>query len=162
MIAAALAMTQVLDDTAAVAQLFHDACTKGEVRLGKDRVEVLDRNPTPYPPGREGGVSFGAERSTYLKIKQPANTFVTMITYRAGSRRKIASTCIVVTRALTRDEAFAAFLSTSKGDRPTKQMYWADRWDVDHMDLGYRKRFAFERDGWAYFTTETYQTPTRH
>lgn len=132
----------------AVAQLFIGACLNGELRLGKDRGEIVAWDSLPelirdQAPGRWSSPNGSpAEKLTIVKVNHPASTYIFMATYKVKkpSRGNPATSCTVISRSMTIEQGAALFVRIAPEARVVQGPYngsWPAHFTREVPEKGY-------------------------
>lgn len=132
----------------AVAQLFIEACLNGQLRLGKDRGEIVTRDKLPelvrgLLPGQWGSVSETPTSSlTIVKLNDPPSTYIFMATYKVKKphRGNPAASCTLVSRSISLEQSAAFFVKLAPEARVVQGYYygqWPADWTREVPEKGY-------------------------
>lgn len=141
----------------AAAQIFQDACTKGEVKVSPENGHRLsDHDATDYTDV----LGWRATRhSTVVEFTKPRATYLVFADYRANQPGSIGRECVVVSRVLSLDDALAAMISTAPDIQPRRawipNMY-LNGWSVDARKRGFRTSVAVRSDRSIQISLGTY------
>ena len=133
----------------AAVEIFRQACTQGILKLSKDEGRILKASELVDFVDVIDWNRVTAEH-TVVKLTHPRSTYLIYAQYRDVQPNGISKVCVLVSRAMTKQQAAAALLEGSPDVEP-KITWWPNmyfpEWTIDLPKLGHRKRMRFRNDG---------------
>jgi hypothetical protein len=131
----------------AAAQIFRDACTKGEVNVTPENGHRLsDRDAVDYAHVLGWRAT---KHSTVVEFTNPRATYLVFADYEGNQPGSIGRECVVVSRVLSLEDALAAMMSTAPEIEPRRawipNMY-LNGWTVDARKRGFRSSVSVRGD----------------
>ena len=155
-----LAPTPAPDVSKAVADVYREACVKGELRLSPDRGSVVGRGKVP---GIALPYAFRKlENATYVRMKHPRNTYVIIESYKPTRPGQLASICRVMSTEMLEEDAFRVFLEGEPASNVRRSLFLppssapADPFVIDRPEEGYSKLLQFV-DSWVVLQTAMFK-----
>ncbi|MEO6432441.1 MAG: hypothetical protein ABIO29_00480 [Sphingomicrobium sp.] len=144
--------------SAAVVELFHEACEKGVLKLPASKGRVLKGKEADQIAGRYFWSTVG-EGDIVVRFNYPARTFLLIGNRRRTSSISIVRSCIVVSYSMTTFDASRAMTwNIDKGE--AKPLWWPDMffptWTYDRPDLGFKKILSLDEDKAVRLSVLTY------
>jgi len=155
-------------ESKAAVEAFRDGCTRGSLKLPASRGRILKANEVP---DFADVIQWGRPTRNYtvIKFNYPRSTYLIFADFISVQPKSIAKVCVLVSHAISRDDATEAFLETPPATKPEPACtmhYCVPAWTIDRPDLGYRKRLAFRDDDSIFLEVATYtqvpKTPGRN
>ena len=94
------ALAAANSESAAAAELYREACVKGELRLNPQDGSLVEFGDLPDDVRWMRRYNHPAQQATYVKMTYPASTYVLMTTYKTKRPKAVASECIVASPCL--------------------------------------------------------------
>ncbi len=145
----------------AAAEMFREACVRGELNLSPQRGRILKGSEVP---GYAEVLDWGREKSerTYIKLTYPPSTYLVIAQYGHVQRHSIVRSCALVSSALTGEEAVRLFLEGLPEPHP-RPVWWPNSYGpfqvADYPELGFRKSLRFRNDGSVVLQVGMYASP---
>jgi hypothetical protein len=142
-------------------EAFQEACIEGSLKLSPSRGRVLKESEiTTFMDVFDW--DRGTSRRVVVKLNYVPSTYLVFADYKHLQRNSIASSCTLVSGAVSHEEAAAAFLRGLPDSDDPQPKWWPNMhiplWTADHPQLGYRKRLRFRDDGSILLQVGTYPT----
>jgi hypothetical protein len=156
---ALIASAPATPQSAVVADLYRQACVRGEMRIDPKKGAVVSIHGLPGLFRRwMRWQNRQIERSTYVKMLDPPSTFVLITFYKDVKPGGVVSHCAVVSREIAFDDAVNVFFEGAPGraHRSYNNGMWMEDWSIDRPQDGYRKSL-WRYEAWIGIASEVYQ-----
>ncbi len=164
MIAAALLMLAEASADAgasskAVTALYEQACVQGELRLNPRNGSLVDAAKVPEQVRGIARWIPKAEQIRFVKMTDPAQTYLVLITYENPRPRTAEVECYVASQALSLDDATDIFTKGTESRAREASYLGTQAWSIHEPDKGYTKVLRREPRGWTVLGVTTYRKP---
>lgn len=132
----------------AVADLYRQACVKGELKIDPSKGSIGSIHDLPnHLRGWMRWHNRPIENSTYVRMTDPPETYVMITFYRDVPPGGLVSHCAVASRSIGFEDAADVLFEGEAGraERVYNNGMWMHTWRIDRPGDGYRKTLRKHR-----------------